>query len=923
MRKILSIIFIGVFLFAADYGKINGKVVDSETGEPLVGADIIVEGTELGAASDEKGDFNVLYVPAGTYTVVASYISYDPLTYARVVVNADQTTLLNFRLRPTVIEQEVVEVIAERPLVVVSKTGTDRAVTRQEMDRLPVTTINKVITLQAGVVQSDRGTHIRGGREEELTYFVDGIVTKNPHYGTQSVSIHPSAVEEVTVISGGFDAEYGEALSGIVNVVTKEGGAKISGNFHYLTDEMFTGMEALNWGYNLYELSFGGPIPMVNRLRYFLSGELLLTDSYESALYKTPSPRMDYKAQARFSYHFPNAKGKVTVSGFKAREQWMRYGPGMSPPTSQLRLKYFNKIMDKRNNMIASASFNYMLTARTLTSLKVGITEGDRVWGTRDFAWEDSVGRTWYEDYRMLGEHLIPYLDKEYLEDNNLTIRDVLVDSVKSYHTQYQMRDVLALRTNPYGVEAAFYTYGDYRYWRYWYNSDIQGRFDISHQAGKIHEFKTGFDYTQYHMKHYDNGLTYAPNPFWDYLDRKPYKFATYLQDKMDFEGLIARLGVRFDYFDAKAFTFAHPNDWFNDEILESEANYKISPRLGFSLPITERMKLRFNYGHYFQVPSLTDLYESNDTAVVRVAVSRGNTRLGNVLLNPQKTVQYELGIENQFTDDVAVGFTAYFKDIYDLAQVRLVEALPMAYYKYENVDYGNVKGFEFSLKKRMSDMWATGLSYTLQFAKGTAAYAGEWYMDHYYYQIEPPVIDYWLDFDERHIVNANFDVETPEDFAFIPLQNFASSFVFSFHSGRPYTPEDLKGNKLGDENSARIPGFWNVDWSFSRRIPAGTVNFVVDGIIDNLFNTEQITEVYPFTGRADDHGDPEPDISQFGPVSIASARYSPQADYNHDGLMSSRERKQAYMASEKDYYTNPDNYLDPFRVRFGIGIGF
>jgi outer membrane receptor protein involved in Fe transport len=291
--------------------------------------------------------------------------------------------------------------------------------------------------------------------------------------------------------------------------------------------------------------------------------------------------------------------------------------------------------------------------------------------------------------------------------------------------------------------------------------------------------------------------------------------------------------------------------------------------------------------------------------------------------MKPQKTVMYEVGIENQLSDQIAAGFTAYFKDIYDLSQIRLVEALPTPYYQYFNVDYGNIKGFEFSVKKRMADMWALSVVYTLQFAKGTAAYAGEWYYDNYYYQIDPPVIDYWLDFDERHTVNASFDIEMPRDFVFIPLQDFATSFVFSYHSGHPYTPENLKGEKTGDENSARMPGYFNVNWNFSRRVSIGPVRFLLTGLIDNLFNTEQIVDVYPTTGEANDHGDPEPGIGQFGNISHTSSRYSPQADFDHDGLINPVEQKADYIAALKDYYDDPRYYNGPFRVRLGVGIGF
>jgi len=924
MKKILLMLFMAVFLFGAEYGRINGRVTDAETGVPLVGADVVVEGTELGGATDANGDFVVLYVPAGTYRITASYISYDPFTFTRVVVNADQTTDINFRLPPTVIEVKGVTAVAEREQIVRDQVNTRRAVTSQEMSRLPVTTINQIISLQAGVVDSKRGTHLRGGRDGEVTYFVDGIVTKVPNQNWQSAIVSATAIEEVSVVSGGFDAEYGDALSGVVNIVTREGGAKISGAMNWLSDIMFGGwQDQIDYAYNLADISLGGPIPAFERMRYFLSGEWMSTDAYQEGLFKLDSPRQDYRVQGRLTYNFPNAKGKLSVTGFNERRQWVIWNTLTG--TSQYDLKYFaNKPMSRIKNWILSTTFNYMLTAQTLSSLKLGMTHFDRMYGNRDYAWEEANNRQWYQDYRFKAEHLVDMLlDEEWRATNGLTIRNILIDSVMHYHTEYTDRDVDALRHNPYGVESFFYTYGDYRVWRFWDNNDMQARLDVSHSLGKVHEFKTGIDFMRYEMKYYDNNLPWVANPFWDAYDRSPWKFAAYVQDKMDFEGLVARLGLRFDYFDPKAETWEVPNDFLNSNLIQSSAEYKFSPRLGFSLPVTDRMKLRFNYGQYFQLPALDNLYGSTDTSVIRLLISRGNTVVGNILIKPEKTVLYELGIENQLTDDVVFGFTAYFKDIFDLNQVREVIALPMSYYQYENVDYGNVKGFEINLQKRMSNLWAFGLNYTLQFAKGTAADAYEWYEDHYYFQIDVPVIDYWLDFDQRHTLNANFDVDLPTDFFLIPFQNLSSSIVFSYHSGHPYTPRDLRGTALGDENSARIPGYYNIDWNLSRSFKLGPANLVLKGVVYNLFNTDQVIEVHEYTGDPVKHGDAEPSLDQFGYTAISSTRYSPQADYNHDGLVDRYEAKQSYMDCQNDYWFDATNYNAGFRARLGVGLQF
>lgn len=920
MKRILFIALIGAFLFGAEFGRIDGRVVDAETGAPLAGADVIIEGTDLGAATDARGDFVVLYVPAGTYRITASYISYDPFTFTNVVVNADQTTTVNFRLPPTVIEVKGVTAVAEREAIVRDAVHTRRTVTSEEMSRLPVTTINQVIALQSGVVQSYRGTHLRGGRDGEINYFVDGIVTKVPNTNWQSVIISQAAVEEVSVVSGGFDAEYGDALSGVVNIVTREGGAKISGAVNVFSDAMFSSwQDQLHYGYNIFDLSLGGPFPAAQRLRYFLSGEFTNTDSYHSeGFYKLEAPYDAYRGQGRLTYNFPDAKGKLSLTGFTERRQNVVWSTNASEPNS---MKYFeHRPMSRIKNWFVSSTFNYMLTAQTLASLKVGTTHFERVYGTRDYAWEEENDRQWYEDYRFKAEHLVAMLIDP---PEGTTVRGILIDSVMDYHTEYTNRDVEALRTNPWGVEGLFYTFGDYRVWRVWDNDDIQGRFDVTHSVGKIHEFKSGVDLIRYDMKYFDNNLPWVANPFWDYYDRAPWKLAAYVQDKMDFEGLVARVGLRFDYFDPKAQTYESPEDYENNNLASSKTQYRVSPRLGFSLPVTDRMKLRFNYGQYFQLPALDNLYGATDTSVVRLLISRGNAVVGNILIESEKTVLYELGIENQLTDEVVFGFTAYFKDIFDLNQIREVIAIPYSYYQYMNVDYGNVKGFELNLQKRMTNMWALGVSYTLQFAKGTAADSWEWYDDHYTYGIDVPVIDYYLDFDQRHTLHTNWDVDLPADFFLIPLQNFSSSIVFSYNSGMPYTPRDLKGNRLGDENSARTPGYWNVDWNMSRALKIGPANLVLKGMIYNLFNTEQVIGVYETTGDPVNHGDPEPALDQFGYTTIASTRYSPQADFNHDGMINPYEAKQAYMAALADFYDNPRNFLPGFRARIGVGLQF
>lgn len=861
------------FLFGVEYGTITGKVIDGSTGRPIIGADVVIDLTNMGAPTDTNGEFNIQHVPADTYTVIAGCIAYVPRQYDNIVVNGGDTIVLQFSLSSVEIIVHGHPVIAVRPMMIFSETQSVHIITAEEIERLPVTTIDEIIELQPGVTKSDFGIHIRGGDVDEIVYYFDGIATKVPYTDWQYNNLNLPAIEAIEIISGGFDVEYGDVHSGIVNIFTKRSGNRHRTNFYYLGDEIFSG-DKLNFGYNQYNFSLGGPIPMVPRLRYFFSGELMFTDAFQEALYKIPSSRNDYHIHGNIAYIFPNARGKLTISGFKSREQYVVWSPYSEPGND---FKYFNnRPMTRTKNWIASAALDYMLGPKTLTSLKIGVTHFDRAYGNRDYDWEEEHDRKWYDDYRFKAEHLINYLlDEDYRAEHNIIVADILIDSLVQYHEEMTVRGVNALRNSPYGIEGIFYTYGDDRYWTYWHNNDIQVRFKLIHSLGKFHELKTGIDFFRYDIKYYSNELPWFYNPFWSYFERTPYKFAGYLQDKMNVGRVIARVGVRGDYFNpgiANEIPIVYPLQF--DSLLDDSSSFKISPRIGISLWVTNRMKLRFNYGHFYQFKP-------------------------DISIELQKATMFEFGYEHQLLLDMLFGLTAYVKN---------------------SEDYYNIHGLEFILHKRMWAFWSLTMSYNLQYAKGPSS----WYPGWGYYDppSEPQPTEYWLDYDERHTFKVILNFEFPHDY-FLPLQNFGNSITVQYHSGQPYTLENLLGYQIDDTNSSRMPGYWNVDWKFSRRVKIGPTNLVFTGLINNLFNTTQIIDVYNTTGEPDDHGDPDPGIGQFSYISISSPFYSPQADYNHDGLITPVEFQKEYITARNDLYDDHTNYNNGFRMRLGVGIEF
>ncbi len=222
--SIIFLLIIGIIFtitcWAGTTGKIAGTVIDAVSGKPLPGANVIVNGTELGSATDVQGHYTILYVTPGVYEVEVLVIGYAITKAQGVQVQIDQTARVNFELEIEAIEGGVVNVIAERRIVKRDVATSVVAITASEVEALPVSNINNVIGLQAGI----RGDmEIRGGGADEALFLMDGVTLRDPRNNKPVSGIALSAIKEISVERGGFNAEYGQVRSGIVNVVTREG----------------------------------------------------------------------------------------------------------------------------------------------------------------------------------------------------------------------------------------------------------------------------------------------------------------------------------------------------------------------------------------------------------------------------------------------------------------------------------------------------------------------------------------------------------------------------------------------------------------------------------------------------------------------------------------------------------------------------
>lgn len=262
-------------LLFAQAGKLRGVVTDKETGDPLPGANIILEGTQMGSAADLNGEFIVLGIPPGVYTIRADYIGYQSYTVANIRISSNLTTTRDFTLASTALEMEAISITAEKPIVQRNTTNTVRMTTQDEIKSLPIRGVGSIVGLNAGVVVQNGVTYVRGGRSNEVAYYIDGASANDPYSRGNFVSIIQESIEEIQMQSGGYTAEYGGSNSAIVRTTFRTGGPRLRGSIDYRTDDFADpGKEFLGTtsrGYHNVVATLGGPVPGLSKMKFFVA----------------------------------------------------------------------------------------------------------------------------------------------------------------------------------------------------------------------------------------------------------------------------------------------------------------------------------------------------------------------------------------------------------------------------------------------------------------------------------------------------------------------------------------------------------------------------------------------------------------------------------------------------------------------------
>jgi len=907
----LYMLMVSSMAFAGITGKISGQVIDAEVGTGLPGVNVIIEGTTMGSATDLKGNYVILNVPPGTYTLKASMIGYTTVTTQNVIVKIDLTTTVNFSMRPEALEMKEVVVVAERPLVVKDVSASEIHIDFKKMETLPIKHVDGVLVLQAGIEQGSEGPIIRGGAARQTGFLVDGLSLNDERANVPVTAFSLNAIQEMKIQTGGFNAEYGNIRSGVINVVTKEGdriryngaitgqyrppakkhfGPSIYDPYTYFTRPYmdpavcWTGTNSGAWDaytqrqYPIFEGwiavsdatvrdndpkndltpegakklwewqhrrrgdivkpdyvldgSFGGPVPVIGKrlgdLRFFLS------HFQEREMFIYPLSRdsyVDNSTQLKLTSDI-NPTLKLILTGVYSEVFSVSPYDWTTTPTGRV-LRYNSEIAD----LIESSSGDAKLYMpgyyspsdiyRSMFGFKLTHTLSPKTF--YEISFQHNINR--YKTYQM-----------------------ALRDTTKKYEP----------------VPGYFVDEAPYGYWGYgvtgidgmimggWMNlgrdksinttTKLQANF--TSQVDRVNQVKTGFEIV------YDdlNIKSYTENPgmtTWNRAQvyhRFPYRIGAYVQDKLEFEGFIANLGLRLDYSDPNGVVYqlANYDKYFKEgfgKLIETDiptkkakATWHLSPRLGISHPITVNSKLYFNYGHFTQEPSST----------YRFRLQREYNGLVTTIGNPdmvlEKTVAYELGYSQNLFDRFLLNLAAYYKDITNQPGWVYYENInaSVQYSKATNNNYEDIRGFELTISKT-AGRWLTGfLNYTYDVA--TSGYFG---LQRYYedpnkqrdylrnnpYQSKPRPQPY---------ARFNIDLHTPSDFGPVWLGhkwlgNWNLNLLANWRAGAyaTYNPHNIPGVV----DNVRWKDTYNFDMRLTKSLRFDRYELQLYLDVTNLFN--------------------------------------------------------------------------------------
>ena len=951
---IAILVFVGKSDFhnasAAITGKISGVVTAEATNAPLANATVTIVGTSSTAKTNDAGYYVMTNIAPGGYDVKVELTGYRPKTVEAAKVLAGLTTTLNFAMEASeVVTLEGVTVTATKPLIKRDVTQTTRIIEAEDIASMPRDTVGGILSTQAGVaVLNSTGTlHIRGGRSMEVKYLIDGIPVNDPIGRGFGIHISTNALEQMEVITGGFNAEHGDAQSGVINLITKSGTQKFSGRIRYRVGQWGTHHGDALYGpwrdpdngfrpvaiepfrgiffgkpYD-YQTPYRGNDVTVKELREREGDAQVIFTEIAPGVYadrtdnplrpvidpETGEPKVDADTGEPIMERQPYKDTDGTLIDYEKKQVTLldgyivdlnEYGGlfndtkkydlspshigefALSGPIWGNRLTFSTASQIRRDESYLPNSNGTGYTIQG--KLKFEVTPELKLTASGLFDQRESHSyggslRFWptaipvaNRDGRSMSIQLSHNLNsgtfyaltlgqfRRSVESHqpgkvwdplNKTFEENAWDPEKSFEenqAEGRIRNPLKQAYN----DTTYFIAGDNNGWTTRNSTTSILKADFASQVNANHQIQTGVEFTTTDL--YNLGTTNwgSSNLYMEFYDVTPSSMSIYAQDKMEYEGMIVNAGLRYELYNPDGVFPKKQEDpleldpvdgtiKLDDSVYkvglpiikdpeEASVKHTVAPRLGISFPITDRAKLHFTYGHYYQIPQGDDLYE-NLNFDMRGAIRRK----GNPNLEPEQTIAYEVGVAHQFTHDLTADITGFTKDIDNLVSSVHVD-ITNDYSYFINDIYGRVQGFELTIRK-----WRTGripvsgmLNYTYSVAKGKGSSRNLGYLT--YYRAQPEVTEsHPLAWDQRHVVSATLDIQLP--------LNSAINLIGRYGSGLPYTPNPNAPVKPAI-NSKRYPSTYYVDALLSKRSRIGGITYTFFADIRNIFNTKNLEDL-------------------------------------------------------------------------------
>lgn len=907
-------------LAAQSTGAIAGVVTDGQTGVGLANVTVTVEDGRRGAVTDSAGRYRIREVRSGEYTLRAVLIGYTPAQRADIVVQAAGTIVVNVAMAPTSVPVDSISIQAVKdPVLDPMAVGTTVKVTGEEMRRLPVSTLDEAIALSAGAV----GQSYRGGRLGQQSFVLDGMGVKNQLDASSNslgVRIPTSMVTEASLTTNAFSARYGQALSGVVNVVTLDGGPTWHGQATYESDRLFAG----DADFGLDRLILQADGPLVAGITFL--GVVDATGKMDASPVSAPPPTdpLDPRTDA------------VAMLPHNSGEQLDLAGKLMIPFGRQQTLRLFG-LYGEQQGLLYDQLFKYELGFAPAQRITGGLVTADLQHASSPGAHTPIVADLrlgWYGKNFHRGE-LVSQPDYKFGAFTGETFHfkgeDMAehLDTVAARNAVGGFTPPTLSSATPWGVPAFFLTGGSRGEIAFNHFEEFRTQLDATIGLGHSTDLYVGGQYLSQQVQTFQRVQAYLPVgdsvPPASASDFTPHAGSAYTEVQTRLTDLAFSAGLRYDYFDPGV-------DLDNAQLGKRTS---LNPRFAIST-VLSGATLVATYGRFSMPPDLQFLVDATFDDSTRT----GRFRRGNPNLGFEQSNQFEFSLRLRPREFTTLRIGVYVKRLDGLVSTIPLGTNPDSSV-FGNSDYGSVKGLEILAAKEMVHGWGLQVSYVLQQATATSTNA--------FLRLQLPTIDpstgdtiypgrveYPLDYDQRHNFTAVFQsvlnpTAGPVVFGGHPLGALEAAAILRYQSGLPYSTYNATGDSLtSDPNGLRLPSYSTADFLVRKPIPFGRMTASIYLDIRNAFNITRVDAVRR------DNGSPNIDEDALQaqakaaydahpePIPYESPRYRAYADLNANGVIEGEaELLPLYVRAARDYNTPVLQYGSPRLFRLGLEIMF